>query len=262
MQAGALYCGMPRSKLPATGNLSDRVVAHLIDYTRRHRLKEGDAVPSEGTLSRELEVSRGVVREAYRSLKAAGILDIANGRTPRVGRLNNQAITQFLHHALHTEQASAVHALDVRQSLEVRAAELAALNRSDDAAAALTEAAAAMCASLTQRRRFVDADVRFHEILGGATGNPLFELLGNALREVLDVTIRAGFDSRRTRAERARVAEIHVAIADAVTARSATRARRTMLVHFREATAFVVDRAGRPQPSAPRRRRVTRSAKV
>lgn len=234
---------MQASKPPATGNLSDRVVSYLIYYTRTHRLKSGEDVPSEGTLSSELNVSRGVVREAYRSLKTAGILDIGNGRSPRVGRLSNEAVTQFLHHALHTEQASAAHALELRSALEVRAAELAALSRSDSDADALAREAVIMRASASQRQRFINADIRFHEILGRATGNPLFALLSSALRASLDVTIRAGFDSRRTNAELERVAQIHTDIAEAVADRSAARARRTMQVHFREARAFVAGRA-------------------
>lgn len=248
---------MPPSKSPAPGNLSDHVVSYLIDYTRRHRLKSGEQVPSEGTLSSELKVSRGVVREAYRSLKTAGILDIGNGRSPRVGRLTNQAVTQFLHHALDTEQASAGHALDVRSALEVRAAELAAMNRSDQDAETLQREAAVMHASGTQRRRFINADIRFHEVLGRATGNPLFALLVSALRESLDVTIRAGFDGRRTMAEHARVAQIHTDIADAITARKAQKARRLMIVHFKEASAFILRQPHSPATTAKPGRKIS-----
>jgi GntR family transcriptional repressor for pyruvate dehydrogenase complex len=248
---------MQSSKLPATANLSDQVVEYLIDYTRRHRLKTGEAVPSEGTLSSELNVSRGVVREAYRSLKTAGILDIANGRSPRVGRLSNQVVTQFLHHALHTEQASTAQALDVRSALEVRAAELAATNRSDTDADALRREAAIMRASGRQRRRFINADIRFHEILGRATGNPLFALLGSALRESLDLTIRAGFDGRRTESEHNRVADIHAAIADAVTARQPVEARQLMERHFEAAATFLALAADPPRLPRRARRRVS-----
>jgi DNA-binding FadR family transcriptional regulator len=249
---------MPTSKLAAEGNLPDRVVSYLIDYTRKRRLKSGEEVPSEGTLSSELNVSRGVVREAYRSPKTAGILDIGNGRAPRVGRISNKALTQFLHHALHTEQASAAHALEVRSAIEVRAAELAAWNRSDAHVEALRREAATMRASGEQRRRFVNADIRFHEVLGRATGNPLFELLSSALRAALDVTIRAGFDSRRTKVALDRVAQIHINIAEAIATGSAPTARRLMIVHFREATAFVVNPGEAPALPRSRRRSSTR----
>ncbi len=227
------------AKLPSSGNLSDLVVRYLIDYTQKHRLPCGAAIPSEGHLSHELQVSRGVVREAYRSLKSAGILEISNGRSPRVGRLSNRAFSQFLHHALYTDQASAVEVLDLRSALEVRAAELAAANRTDEDAAALEHEADIMRSSVLQRRRFVNADMRFHETLGRATGNPLFALLSDALRESLDLTIRAGFDSRGSKAELDRVAQIHVTIAAAISARSVVKARRGMTTHFAEARVFV-----------------------
>ena len=128
-----------REQLSASGNLSDRVARYLVDHIRRNRLTSGAAIPSEIRLSAQLDVSRGIVREAYRSLGTAGILDIANGRPPRVGRLSNRAFRQFLQHALSTEQASVEQVFDVRSSLEVRAAELAAERRSDEDAEALVQ---------------------------------------------------------------------------------------------------------------------------
>src|SRR5690606_36306502 len=76
---GRIADGVQNSKSTA-GTLSERVVSYLSDYTRRNRLPCGSEIPSEGTLSTELKVSRGVVREAYRSLKTAGIIDFGNGR--------------------------------------------------------------------------------------------------------------------------------------------------------------------------------------
>lgn len=241
---------MKASTSSPPASLSDRVVQHLVDHIRQHRLTWGAPIPSEVRLSGELEVSRGIVREAYRSLEAAGILEIANGRSPRVGRLNNRAFIQFLQHALYTEQASQEQVFEVRSSIEVRAAELAALRRTEDDAEALGREVAAMRAAVRRRERFVQADVRFHEIIGRATDNPLFALLGSALREPLDLTIRAGFDSRHSRAELDRVVEIHAGIAGAIASRSPVKARRLMRVHFEEARQFVLGRISR----APRRR--------
>jgi GntR family transcriptional regulator, transcriptional repressor for pyruvate dehydrogenase complex len=242
----------------APGKLPDRVVRYLVGYIRKNRLRSGAEIPSEIRLSGELKVSRGIVREAYRSLQTAGVLEIANGRSPRVGRLNNRAFIQFLQHALSTEQASQDQVFDVRSSIEVRAAEVAAQKRTDEDAEALKHEAAIMRTAGRQRERFVKADIRFHEIIGRATGNPLFRLLSGALRESLSVTIRAGFDSRHTRAEIDRVAQIHAGLADAIAVRDAARARDLMILHFDEARVFVL------QHSADRlrknRRRGVRSA--
>jgi GntR family transcriptional regulator, transcriptional repressor for pyruvate dehydrogenase complex len=130
----------------------------------------------------------------------------------------------------------------VRSSIEVRAAELAAVKRTDEDARALRHEVAAMRRAGQVREHFVKADVRFHEIIGRATGNPLFVLLGSALRESLDRTIRAGFDSRYSRPELNRVVQIHDSIASAIVARKPVDAGRLMTVHFEEAREFVLNR--------------------
>lgn len=243
---------MTGTKLQEGENLADRVVRYLIEHIRRNKLTWGTQVPSEVRLSSELNVSRGIVREAYRALRAAGILEITNGRSPRVGRLDNRSFIQFLQHALSTSQASPEQVFDVRSSIEVRAAELAAEKRTDEDAAALQKEVAAMRAAGLQRERFVRADLRFHEIIGRATGNPLFGLMGNALRTSLDLTIRAGFDSRHTRAELNRVVQIHEGLADAIASGDRVKARRLMAVHFDEARDFVL---GRSKPAVVRKSR-------
>ena len=57
-------------------------------------------------LAADLKVSRGIVREAYRALSSAGILEISNGRAPRVGVLRNVSLAPVIQHALATRQAT------------------------------------------------------------------------------------------------------------------------------------------------------------
>ena len=47
--------------------LSAQVARHLLDLIAREGLKPGDTAPSEVQICRDLEVSRGSVREAYRT---------------------------------------------------------------------------------------------------------------------------------------------------------------------------------------------------
>src|SRR4051812_26006461 len=121
----------------STNSLSDHVAQYLVAYIRGNRLRTGEEVPSELSVSSELGISRGIVREAYRGLRMAGILDISNGRPPRVGRINDGILADLLEHALLTDQATAEQALHLRAAIEVRAAELAAENREPRHVAAL-----------------------------------------------------------------------------------------------------------------------------
>src|SRR4029079_1273074 len=119
-------------------NLSDRVAHYLMDHIRTNHLASGERLPSEVRLSADLKISRGIVREAYRALGSGGILEISNGRSPRVGALRSTSFVHLLQHALATQQASTEQALDLRAAIEVRSAELAAEKRSADDIEALT----------------------------------------------------------------------------------------------------------------------------
>ena len=95
-------------------NLSERVTQYLVKHIHDNDLKPGDRVPSEVQISGKLGISRGVVRQAYHSLRTAGILEIAMGRSPRVGELSHAAFTPLLHHALSTEQVSVEDVLELK----------------------------------------------------------------------------------------------------------------------------------------------------
>lgn len=216
-------------------NLSDRVTHHLMEHIRTNGLASGERLPSEVRLSAELKISRGIVREAYRALRSAGILDISNGRSPRVGALRSTSVVHVLQHALATQQASTEQALDLRAAIEVHAAELAAKKRSAGDIAVLTSAVRGMKRARRDIDLFVRHDVRFHECLGAATGNPLFALITSALGEAMAASARAGLESRSTQAQVRRVVESHQDIVDAIAAGDPKRAGECMTVHFEDA---------------------------
>src|SRR5438094_4609211 len=80
---------MRRSGSRNPENLADRVADYLIHYIRERGLTSGQPLPSEVQVAAKLKISRGIVREAYRSLRSAGILDVSPGRVPRVGTMSN-----------------------------------------------------------------------------------------------------------------------------------------------------------------------------
>jgi GntR family transcriptional repressor for pyruvate dehydrogenase complex len=214
--------------------ISDRVAVFMTRYIRDHRLRPGSSVPSELQISAELGVSRGIIREAYRTLSATGVLDTANGRAPRVGHLNTRALAQFLDHALSTEQASALEVLELRSPIEVRAAELAAQMRSAVDVDAIYREVSIMAAVETWEG-FADADVRYHAVISRATGNRLFGVVGSALSESFVLSIRTGVRYRASRPELQMMAEIHAVVADAIAASDPDRAGQAMRRHFDEA---------------------------
>lgn len=234
-----------KSGRPVAHNLSDRVTHHLMDHIRTNRLSSGEPLPSEVRLSADLKISRGIVREAYRALSSAGILEISNGRSPRVGTLRSTALIHLLQHALATQQASPEQALDLRSAIEVRAAELAAEKRSADDVEVLARAVRGMKRARRDIDAFVKHDVRFHECLGTATGNPLFALISSALSEAMATSVRAGMESRSNQAQVLRVVESHQDIVDAIAASDTGAAGACMARHFEEARRALARGRGR-----------------
>ena len=66
---------MSESALLTSVTLSSQVKNHILNLIAEQKLTPGMPVPSEVQLIQKLGVSRGIVREAYRSLAALGILE-------------------------------------------------------------------------------------------------------------------------------------------------------------------------------------------
>ena len=217
-----------------SNSLSDHVAQHLMDYIRTNQLKSGETLPSQIRISADLGVSRGIVREAFRALAMAGVIEINNGRSPRVGRISDEGIATFVQHALSTDQITMEQVLDLRAAIEIHAAELAASNRTEQQAEQLFEEVEKMRATRLMRDHFVEADLRFHEVIEVATGNPLFELVGSALRASMKASMRAGLENRHTPGEMNRIIARHRQIANAIHRGNVAEARDKMLRHFRD----------------------------
>jgi DNA-binding FadR family transcriptional regulator len=211
------------------------VTSYILDHIRRYNLACGDDLPSELKTRAELNVSRGVVREAFRSLEVGGIIEKGNGRSPKVGALNGSFLTHLLLHALSTRQVSFRQVLELRASVEVKAAELAARRRTSIDIQRLRTAVQGMKQSSKALNVFVEHDLDFHDLINGATGNPLIEIIGSALHESMKETMCAGLRKRNGSEQIQEVAKSHETIALAIEEGDAAQAALLMKKHF-EAT--------------------------
>jgi DNA-binding FadR family transcriptional regulator len=218
----------------ASDSLTMVVTGYILDHIRKLNLSCGDELPSELKTRDELNVSRGVVREAFRSLEVVGIIEKGNGRSPKVGVLNGSFLTHMLLHALSTRQVSYHQILELRASIEVRAAELAARRRTSAAVQRLHGAVRGMEQSVEALNNFVEHDLDFHDLINGATGNPLIGIIGNALHESMRETMRAGLRRRKGPEQILQVAKSHEAIAFAIEQGDAPQAALRMKEHFEE----------------------------
>lgn len=209
-----------------------QVARHLLDRISERGLRPGDTVDSEVQICKELQVSRGSVREAYRLLAALGVLEIGSGRRPRVLAVNSNALTQIFGHALQTAHATPLHVLELRRGIEVQTAQLAARFANEQQVTRLRELGREMRAALHDDARRMAADLAIHETLAEASGNPLNGLILTALHDAITHSLREDYTVQHTEIERLRIIDAHEAIIDRVCARDPVGAAAAMACHF------------------------------
>ncbi|MEU3760221.1 FadR/GntR family transcriptional regulator [Streptomyces albogriseolus] len=155
----------------------------------------GAPLPVEDALASEIGVSRGVLREAVKSLVAKGMLRVR----PRTGTrvLPPDHWNHLDPDVLRWKQAGDAAALlrdtgELRRIVEPEAARLAAERAGPDDVRALHDALAAMesAAASPARGGYVEADIAFHRALLDAGGNRLLGSLGRAV----EIALRHSFD--------------------------------------------------------------------
>ena len=213
---------------PLVGVIIDRIRALL----RSDNLKAGQALPSEMALAAQFGVSRTVIREALRSLAALSLIDIGNGRRPRVRVPDGDVLGLIVDHAVLTEHVSIQQIYDVRRTIEMRTVELAAVRRTASEVITITELVDAMYRDRGALDQIMEHDIAFHIAIGRASRNPMFELIVRSFEAVTRQTWRVSWTSRRTEAERTDTLDVHRDIAGSISAGDPGRAAAAMARHF------------------------------
>lgn len=158
------------------------------------RLGVGSRLPSERALSEQFGVSRNTLREALRSLEHAGLVQLHKGAQGGafISQRSDQAIATGLQDLFSVGAIQPAQLTEARIWLEavvVREAcrratpqDIEALHRN------VSETAAAMAADDFPLR--AQKNIEFHRILARMTGNPIIEVLVNAVLDVLREFIR------------------------------------------------------------------------
>ncbi|WP_135451252.1 MULTISPECIES: FadR/GntR family transcriptional regulator [Tabrizicola] len=222
------------------GGLVSSTVGAITRLIREQDLMPGDRLPSEATLSRDLQVSRTVVREAFRSLAAMRIIELATGKRATVAPIDHGAMSLIIEHGVHTDQISIQQIYDVRRTIETRIVTLASLRRSDDEARIIREEAEAMRASIATPEELMRHDLAFHMALARASKNPVFALIVGAFQGITSQTWPIGWRSRTSAEGREAMIANHEKIAEAVADGDPERAVAAMSQHFDESVRALI----------------------
>jgi DNA-binding FadR family transcriptional regulator len=205
------------------------------DHIRNHELRVGDTLPGESYFAEKLGVSRAVMREAFGALAALKQLDVANGRRARVGALDGSVLADSLEHAISTAQIGMAEVWDVRRTIEMRTAALAAANASSDQIARIVALADAMSHDDQPHDHTIDEDIAFHLAIAEASGNALFFKIVASFVPLMRVAVPLAWQTRKSAAEKHDILDRHRRLAQAIANRNAVEAQQWMGSHFDEA---------------------------
>jgi len=217
-----------------SASLVGDAIGAISRHIREMDLMPGDKLPSEALLSKELNVSRTVVREAFRSLAAMRIIELATGKRATVAQIDHGAMSLMIEHGVHTDQINIHQIYDVRRTIETRIVTLAAIRRTDAEAGEILRLAGQMQASLGDPAQLMEYDLAFHTALAQASRNPVYSLLIGAFQGITRQTWPMGWKTRPTQAARDLMVQTHIDIAHAVAASDPLKAVELMSLHFDE----------------------------
>lgn len=169
---------------PAYQQLADELRAEITSG----RLQPGERLPPEPELCVRTGVSRSTVREALRLLSSQHLIVTTRGVTggsfvahPDAAQLSD-ALSTGLTLLTNSAGIGLTDLLELRRALEIPAAAMAAVRRTDLHVAELR--AALFDPAIDDFDVMMRAHREFHEAVARASGNPLFELVCRPLYQV------------------------------------------------------------------------------
>ncbi|GAA3362901.1 FadR/GntR family transcriptional regulator [Saccharopolyspora gregorii] len=215
------------ARRPALDPLPERVLELIHD----RGLRPGDPMPTELELIELLGVSRNSVREAVRSLRALGIVDVRHGHGTVVGEASLHVLSPSLAFravAGGDDLAGLRNLIEVRELIEVGVAGRLAGELDESTLDRLD----ALCTAMDETELDPETDREFHRLLYARVDNPLIgqlvDVFWDAYRTAHDALSAPG------PAEKAETVRLHSAIVEALRAGDAAAAREAMAAHFAE----------------------------
>jgi GntR family transcriptional regulator, transcriptional repressor for pyruvate dehydrogenase complex len=165
--------------------LIDHIIETIGKLIASGKLKPGDLVPSERTLSGLLKVSRNSVRQALKALDVLGVLDINPGsRTYLNTSISNLLVNPMkfmtLLHDLKTKEL-----FQTRKIIEVELTKLAAINASEENLAEMAEFLNSAKSHIKSKNKYLEYEMGFHESIFKASGNRVLTALMSSINNLL-----------------------------------------------------------------------------
>ncbi|GAA5494871.1 DNA-binding transcriptional regulator, FadR family [Rubritalea squalenifaciens DSM 18772] len=210
---------------------SQKVEVAVEKYILSGEWAKGTRLPSEDKLCKKFDVSRTAVREALRELRGKGLLETINGSGSYVsgGSIENLSKAISAYSVMVSDRRSISELLDMRSAIEGdSAAKLA--QRKDSAAHERLVKLHNELIETVGKKTFPTADQRFHKELLKSSGNRLYALLGDALKDRYQRYVKEAYSDDLELQEV--TIEEHQSILDAIASGDPREARQAVREHI------------------------------
>ena len=227
-------------KSAQSGSLVQKTMHKIAALIRDDKLQVGDQLPSEGALVDAMAVSRTVIRESIGALAALGIVDVGNGRKPRVAAATAYPYIMSLAHSAQTGQITVQQIWEARSCIEIKTGTLAAGYRTDAQAKRLLDLAHQMGDCADHSEGMTKLEIEFHSLIAAASQNILFEHLLASFAPLMASAVPAAWSTRHTAAEQKEVVQNHINIAVAIAKQNPKGTAKAMELHFDRAIDYLI----------------------
>ncbi len=209
--------------------LYETIIEQISALVHDGHLNIGDRFPAERALQDRWDVSRPILREAFRALEMQGIIESRPGGGRYLRANHIPKVEEFRNLRLAPNRITLVHILQTRKGVEVMAAKLAASNASRAQLAAIGRPLRMLDTMTPAAYKRSDVNRDFHAAIARASGNPVLEKI---ILDLLNRFHEAGFRDLPKQSEWSGLVTDHQPIYEAIAAGDPKVAGGAMAFHF------------------------------
>ncbi|MBI3492036.1 MAG: FadR family transcriptional regulator [Acidobacteria bacterium] len=218
---------VPLKKTRVAEAIADRIRVLILDRT----FPAGRPLPGERDLAERFGVSRGSVRDAFRTLETIGLIETRHGQGTFPKELDVHRLVAPLASVLSYRQDLQDELMDVRRMFEPAVARVAAARVTDGILAELEQLLDAQRHKLKTGRSAIDEDTAFHGVLARATRNRVIVRIMETLNDLL---VESRKLTLKQKGRPARSLKGHEAVVAALRKRDGEAAARAMRRHIEQ----------------------------
>lgn len=250
-----MFQTIDRVKIQGSDGLYRKIVEDIKGLVVEGKLKAGEKLPSERELAEQFGVSRVPVREALKTLEFMGIVQYVRGDGVYVRTVNTHDLLQHVEFAVQDNAEDVYRTLEelfeVREAIEIKASQLAAVRRTEQDLEILQDAVLDMERDVQIGRNHKQSSMDFHTGIIKASKNKILCRINEAL---LDLHWLSRQKSAETGGRGPIALDFHRKLLQAIHDKDADTAGELMQEHLRQAgRALGCSCDGGPVPEEPDR---------